>query len=225
MKDLHRSKYSFLQSALYKCDKELVFSLADDNEPDFASLQHLIKIGVIQSIETPHCYQFTAPLVYDAVYRSFMSGSNVIQNPTSDADFQQFLLCVLANMNPHRLIGSCHFQGRKTGNVYEDFWQKEFYCSMAKQLSGSLSISTNVGREFKQKQLSTRVHVGFMDFYINHNVTLCKKGCYTVLYNACIHVLCRRYTRVIRMCITLRMDTLYTVAYNNYSITLCITSV
>ena len=55
--------------------------------------------------------------------------------------------------------------------------------------------------------------------------TLCKKGCYTVLYNACIHVLCTRYTRVIRMCITLRMDTLYTVAYNNYSITLCITSV
>ena len=54
---------------------------------------------------------------------------------------------------------------------------------------------------------------------------LCKKGCYTVLYNACIHVLCTRYTRVIRMCITLRMDTLYTVAYNNYSITLCITSV
>ena len=45
--------------------------------------------------------------------------------------------------------------------------------------------------------------------------TLCKKGCYTVLYNACIHVLCTRYTRVIRMCITLRMDTLYTVAYNN----------
>ena len=43
--------------------------------------------------------------------------------------------------------------------------------------------------------------------------------------NACIHVLCTRYTRVIRMCITLRMDTLYTVAYNNYSITLCITSV
>ena len=57
------------------------------------------------------------------------------------------------------------------------------------------------------------------------NGTLCKKGCYTVLYNACIHVLCTRYTRVIRMCITLRMDTLYTVAYNNYSITLCITSV
>ena len=56
-------------------------------------------------------------------------------------------------------------------------------------------------------------------------VTLCKKGCYTVLYNACIHVLCTRYTRVIRMCITLRMDTLYTVAYNNYSITMCITSV
>ena len=55
--------------------------------------------------------------------------------------------------------------------------------------------------------------------------SLCKKGCYTVLYNACIHVLCTRYTRVIRMCITLRMDTLYTVAYNNYSITLCITSV
>ena len=54
---------------------------------------------------------------------------------------------------------------------------------------------------------------------------LCKKGCYTVLYNACIHVLCTRYTRVIRMCITLRMDTLYTVAHNNYSITLCITSV
>ena len=54
---------------------------------------------------------------------------------------------------------------------------------------------------------------------------LCKKGCYTVLYNACTHVLCTRYTRVIRMCITLRMDTLYTVAYNNYSITLCITSV
>ena len=51
-------------------------------------------------------------------------------------------------------------------------------------------------------------------------LTLCKKGCYTVLYNACIHVLCTRYTRVIRMCITLRMDTLYTVAYNNYSITL-----
>ena len=56
-------------------------------------------------------------------------------------------------------------------------------------------------------------------------IALCKKGCYTVLYNACIHVLCTRYTRVIRMCITLRMDTLYTVAYNNYSITLCITSV
>ena len=55
--------------------------------------------------------------------------------------------------------------------------------------------------------------------------SLCKKGCYTVLYNACIHVLCTRYTRVIRICITLRMDTLYTVAYNNYSITLCITSV
>ena len=54
---------------------------------------------------------------------------------------------------------------------------------------------------------------------------LCKKGCYTVLYNACIHVLCTHYTRVIRMCITLRMDTLYTVAYNNYSITLCITYV
>ena len=50
-------------------------------------------------------------------------------------------------------------------------------------------------------------------------LTLCKKGCYTVLYNACIHVLCTCYTRVIRMCITLRMDTLYTVAYNNYSIT------
>ena len=57
------------------------------------------------------------------------------------------------------------------------------------------------------------------------DLALCKKGCYTVLYNACIHVLCTRYTRVIRMCITLRMDTLYTVAYNNYSITLCITSV
>ena len=56
-------------------------------------------------------------------------------------------------------------------------------------------------------------------------LALCKKGCYTVLYNACIRVLCTRYTRVIRMCITLRMDTLYTVAYNNYSITLCITSV
>ena len=49
-------------------------------------------------------------------------------------------------------------------------------------------------------------------------VSLCKKGCYTVLYNACIHVLCTSYTRVIRMCITLRMDTLYTVVYNNYSI-------
>ena len=49
--------------------------------------------------------------------------------------------------------------------------------------------------------------------------SLCKKGCYTVLYNACIHVLCTRYTRVIHMCITLRMDTLYTVVYNNYSIT------
>ena len=54
---------------------------------------------------------------------------------------------------------------------------------------------------------------------------LCKKGCYTVLYNACNHVLCTRYARVIRMCITLRMDTLYTVAHSNYSITLCITSV
>ena len=59
----------------------------------------------------------------------------------------------------------------------------------------------------------------------NYQTSLCKKGCYTVLYNACIRVLCTRYTRVIRMCITLRMDTLYTVAYNNYSITLCITSV
>ena len=168
LKGMQPSKYSLLQSALYKCDEELVFSLADDNKPDFAILQRLIKIGVIQSVETPNHYQFTAPLVYDAVYRSFMSGSDVIENPTSDADFQHFLLCVLTNINPHRLIGSCHFQGRKTGNVDEDFWQKEFYRSMAKQLSGKLSISTNVGRKFKEKQWSTRV--GFMDFYINHNV-------------------------------------------------------
>ena len=46
--------------------------------------------------------------------------------------------------------------------------------------------------------------------------TLCKKGCYAVLYNACIRVLCTRYTRVIRMCITLRMDTL------GYSIHSCV---
>ena len=49
--------------------------------------------------------------------------------------------------------------------------------------------------------------------------SLCKKA---IMY---IHVLCTRYICVIRMCITLHMDTLYTVAYYNYSITLCVTSV
>ena len=72
---------------------------------------------------------------------------------------------------------------------------------------------------------SYRNSYDFEDLVKLEQNSLCKKGCYIVLYNACIHVLCTRYTRVIRMCITLRMDTLYTVAYNNYSITLCITSV
>ena len=90
-------------------------------------------------------------------------------------------------------------------------------------------MSWNMGRPLTGNKLSPNGRVvdryWRRQMYICTCISLCRKGCYTVLYNACIRVLCTRYTRVIRMCITLRMDTLYTVAYNNYSITLCITSV